>query len=104
MRGKIPRFETLLRKEILHLFNINEDAFHHAENTVKQFLKLFQQYIEQLPHIKTNLKWSSSLRQQSAEICEILNISCQAAADRVDHPWLLTNDDTATINLTLLLA
>ena len=60
MRGKIPRFETLLRREILYLFNINEDAFHHAENTVKQFLKLFHQYIEQLPHIKTNIKWSSS--------------------------------------------
>ena len=38
MRGKIAGFESLLRKEAPHLFDINGDTCHHVYNASKFFL------------------------------------------------------------------
>ena len=86
MRGKVSGFETLLRKEIPHLLNIDGDTCHHAHNSVKKFLSPFQRYIEQLlTDIRTDMQWSPDLRQYLAEICEILGIKYRMPAARVDH-------------------
>ena len=102
MRGKVSGFETLLRKEIPHLLNIDGDTCHHAYNSVKKFLSPFQRYIEQLlTDIRTDMQWSPDLRQYLAEICEILGIKYRMPAARVDHRWLSTYD-AAVVDLPLL--
>ena len=40
-RGKVSGFKTLLRKEVLHLLNIDGDTGHHAQNEVMKFKFLF---------------------------------------------------------------
>lgn len=93
MRGKVAGFETLLRKEVPHLLNIDGDTCHHAHNSVKKFISPFKKYIEQLlTDIRTDMLWSTDIRQYLAEICEFLNISYRMPADRVDHRWLSVYD------------
>lgn len=48
MKGKVSGFKTLIRKEVLHLLNIDGDICHHAHNTVTEFTFLFGKYIKQL--------------------------------------------------------
>ena len=101
MRGKISGFETLLRKEVPHLLNIDGDTCHHAHNSVKKFIAPFGRYIEQLlTDIRTDMQWSTDLRQYLAEICEFLNIPYQMPADRVEHRWLSVYD-AAIVDLPL---
>ena len=89
MRGKVAGFETLLRKEMPHLLNIDGDTCHHTHNTVKKFLSPFKKYIEHLcDDLHTDFQWSADQRQYLAEIREFIGINYRMPAARVDHRWL----------------
>ena len=93
MRGKVSGFETLLKKEVPHLLNIDGDIYHHAHNAVKKFTFPFGKYVEQLfSDIRAETQWIPDLRQYLAEIWEILNIPYQTPAHRVEHRCLSTYD------------
>ena len=99
MRGKVSVFETLLRKVVLLLLNINRDICHHAHNAVNS-----QTHLENISSgssdIRKDIQRSPDLWQYLAGIWEILNISYQTTADRVEHRWLSTYD-TAVIDAPL---
>ena len=102
MRGKIAGFEKLLRDKIPHLLDIDGDTCHHVHNSVKEFLKPFEKYIERLcDDLHTDFIWSPESRQYLAEICQFLGVNYRTPPDRVDHRWLSAYD-AVEIDIDLL--
>ena len=89
MREKIAGFESLLRKEAPHLLNIDGNTCHHVHNASKKFLSPFNKHIEQLlTDLRTDMEWSTDLREYLKEICSLLSIPYSMPGARVDHRWL----------------
>ena len=83
----------MVSKHFSHLLNIDVYICHHAHNAVKKFIFPFGKYIERLlSDIRADMQWSPDLQQYLEEILEILNISYQKPAYRVEHCWLSTYD------------
>ena len=97
MRGKITGFESLLRKEAPHLLDINGNTCHQLHNTSKKFLSLFNKHTEELlTDLRTDMEWSTDLREYLKEICSLLSIPYSMPAATVDHRWLSSYDATVT--------
>ena len=89
MRGKMAEFQSLLRKEAPHLLDIDGDTCHHVHNASKNFLSPFNKHIEQLlTDLRTDMEWSTDLREYLKEICSLLSTPYSMPAARVDHSWL----------------
>ena len=87
MHGKVSEFETLMRRAILHLLDIDGDVFHHSHNSVGKFLNPFGG----LTDIRDYLKL----------ICEILAVNFRKPPNYVQHRWLSILDDV-DVNVELL--
>ena len=59
--------------------------------------KSFNEHIEQLfPDLRTNMEWSTDLREYLKEICSLLSIPYSMLAVRVNHRWLSSYDAAVT--------
>ena len=97
MRGKITGFELLVRKEAPHLLNTNGDTCHRIHNTSKNFLSTFNKHIEQLlTDLRTDMEWSTDLREYLKEICSLSPIPYSMLAAKVNHRWLSSYDAAVT--------
>ena len=93
MRGKITGFELLVRKEAPHLLNTNGGTCHRIHNTSKNFLSTFNKHIEQLlTDLRTDMEWSTDLREYLKEICSLLSMPYSMLAARVNHRWSSSYD------------
>ena len=93
----IAVFESLLRKETPHLLDIDGDTCHHVHKASKIFLSQFNKHIEQLlTDLRTDMKWSTDLREYLKEICSLLSIPYSMPEARVDHRWLSSYDAAVT--------
>ena len=54
----------------------------------KIFLSPFNKHIEQLLNdLRTDMEWSTDLREYLQELCSLLSIPYSMPAVRVDHRW-----------------
>ena len=57
----------------------------------------FNKHIEQLlTDLRTDMEWSTDLREYLKEICSLLSIPYSMPAARVDHRWLSSYDAAVT--------
>ena len=102
MRGKKGELETLLREKTLQLLDIDGDICHHIHNTVKQFCKPFECFVEKwIDDIHWDTKYSTDILDSLKEICFILNIPFRKPPQRVNHRWLSVFD-YLSIDMTLI--
>ena len=93
MRGKRGRLEKMLRSKALPLLDIEGDVCHHIQNTVKQFCKRFECFVEKwIDGIDWDTKYSTDLLDSLKDICFILNVSFKKPPQRVSHCWLSVYD------------
>ena len=60
MRGKRGGLEKLLRSKALQLLDIDGDVCYHVHNTVKQFCKPFESFVEKwIDDIRWDIKYST---------------------------------------------
>ena len=93
MRGKKGGLEPLLREKAPQLLDIDGDIRHHIHNTVKQFCKPFECFVEKwIDDIHWDTKYSTDILDSLKEICFILNIPFRKPPQRVSHRWLSVFD------------
>ena len=82
--------------------DIDCDVLHHIHNTVKQFCKPFECFVEKwIDDIHWDTKYSTDILDLLKEICFILNAPFRKAPQRVSHRWL-TVFNCLSINMTLI--
>ena len=107
MRGKKAGYETLLRKEIPHLLDVDGDVCHHAHNAAGKFVLPFGKVIEKLcTDLHTEAKFSTDIRGYLVELCEMLVIPFHMPPNYTEHRWLsvLTSADVNQELLPVLIA
>ena len=83
------------------LLDIDCDAFHHIHNTVRQFCKPFECFVEKwIDDIHWDTKYSTDILDSLKEICFILNVPFRGSPQRVSHCWL-SIFNCLSINTTL---
>ena len=89
MRGKRRGLKKFLRSKAPQLLDIDSDFCHHTRNTVKQFCKPFECFVEKwIDDIHWNTKYSTDILDSLKEICFILNVMLRKPPKRVSHRWL----------------
>ena len=102
MRGKRGGLEKLLWSKAPKLLDIDCDIFHHIHNTVKQFCKPFECFVEKwIDDIHWDTKYSTDILDSLKEICFILNVPFRKPPQRVSHRWLSVFK-CLSINMTLI--
>lgn len=101
MRGAKSGLETLIRRKVPHLLDVDGDTCHHAHNAAKQFCEPFGGHVEAfMRDVHTDFKWSHELREKLFDICAILGIKAIAPERYVPHRWLSVLDvATDTVHL-----
>ena len=72
----------------LHNLDIDGDICHHIHNTVKQFCKPFEWFVEKwiwILDIHWDTKYSTGILGSLKEICFILNVPFRKPPQRVSH-------------------
>ena len=86
----------------LHNLDIDGDICHHIHNTVKQFCKPFECFVEKwIDDIHWDTKYSTDILDSLKEICFILNVPFRKPPQRVSHRWL-SIFNCFSINMTLI--
>ena len=81
--------EKLLRRKAPQLLDIDGDVCYHIHNTIKQFCKLFECFIEKwIDDIHWDTKYSTDILDSLKEICFILNVRFRKPPQRGSHCWL----------------
>ena len=102
MRGERERFEKLLRSKTPQLLDIDGDVCHQIHNTVKQFCKPFEWFVERWIHdIQWQINYSTDILYLLKEICFILNVPFRKPPQRVSHRCLSVFN-CFTISMTLI--
>ncbi len=98
MRGKTAGFETLLRKDVPHLMDIDGDTCHHVHNSVKVFCKHFGSVVEKLDNdIHSDCLYGTDLRSALQDVCGILGVPYNMPKRYIPHRWLSVYDATVPI-------
>ena len=102
MKGKREGLKKLLRSKAPQLLDMDGDVYPHIHNTVKQFCKPFECFVEKwIDDIHWDTKYSTDILDLLKEICFILNAPFRKAPQRVSHRWL-TVFNCLSINMTLI--
>ena len=102
MRGKRGGLEKLLRSKALQLLDIDSDVCYHVHNTVKQFCKPFESFVEKwIDDIRWDIKYSTDILDSLKEICFILNVPFRKPPQRVRPRWLSVFS-CLSVNMTLI--
>ena len=102
MREKIGGLEKLSRSKAPQLLDIDHNVCHHIHNTIKQFCKPFECFVEKwIDDIHWDTKYSTDILDSLKEICFILNVPFRKPAQRVSHRCL-TVFNCLSINMTLI--
>lgn len=102
MRGKIGGFETLLRKDIPHLLDIDGDTCHHIHNYVRVFCKQFGQHAENLmADLFREFTYSPDLLSYLKDLCTMMHATYHKPPERIAHRWL-SSYDTANVDLEMM--
>ena len=81
--------EKLLQNKALQLLDIDGDVCYHIHNTIKQFCKPFECFVEKwIDDIHWDTKYSTDILDLLKEICFILNVPFRKPPQRVSHRWL----------------
>ena len=92
----------MLRSKAPQLLGIDGNACHHIYNTVKQFCKPFECFVEKwIDAIHWDTKYSTDIFDSLKEICFILNVSFRKPPQRVSHCWFSVFN-CLSINMTLI--
>ena len=82
--------------------DIDDDVCHHIHNTIKQFCKPFECFVEKwIDDIHWDTKYSTDILDSLKEICFILNVPFRKPPQRVSHRWLSVFK-CLSINMTLI--
>ena len=101
MRGKRGGLETLLQSKAPQLLDTDGDVCQHICNTVKQFCKPFECFVEKwIDDIHLDTKYSADILDLLQEICFILNVPFRKP-QRVSHRWLSVFD-CLSVDVTLI--
>ena len=102
MRGEREMFKKLLRSKTPQLLDIDGDVCHQIHNTVKQFCKPFECFVERWIHdIQWQTNYSTDILYLLKEICFILNVPFRKPPQRVNHRCL-SAFNCFTISMTLI--
>ena len=94
--------EKLSRSKAPQLLDIDHDVCHHIHNTIKQFCKPFECFVEKwIDDIHWDTKYSTDILDSLKEICFILNVPFRKPPQRVSH-CCLTVFNCLSINMTLI--
>lgn len=97
MRGKNSGLEKRLRDKAPHLLDIDGDVCHHIHNTVKEFCKPFEKFVEKLiDDLHWDTKFSTDVLDALRQICLVLNINFKKPPQRISHRWLSIFDCLST--------
>ena len=89
MRGVKNGVETLLRKEIPHLNDVDGDTCHHIHNACKKFTAPFDKWLENLfSDLYNDAKWASDMRSFLSEICEFMSIPFSSPEMYTPQRWI----------------
>ncbi|XP_060789431.1 uncharacterized protein LOC132894118 isoform X2 [Neoarius graeffei] len=96
-RGKVSGLETLLRKDIPHLLDIDGDTCRHIQNSVRIFCKQFGQHAEHLiDDLHADFKYSTDLLSYLKDLCVIVGNPFHKPPQRIAHLWLSAYDTAKT--------
>ena len=92
----------MLRSKAPQLLDIDGNVCHHIHNTVKQFCKPFECFVEKwIDGIHWDTKYSTDILDLLKEICFILNVPFRKPPQRVSHRRLSVFN-WLSINMTLI--
>ena len=102
MREKIGGLEKLSRSKAPQLLDIDHNVCHHIHNTIKQFCKPFECFVEKwIDDIYWYTKYSIDNLDSLKKICFILNVLFRKPPHRLSHCWLSVFN-CLSINMTLI--
>ena len=97
MRGKKSGLEKRLRDKAPHLLDIDGDVCHHIHNTVKEFCKPFENFVEKfIDDLHWDTKYSTDILDALRQICLVLDINFKKPPQRISHRWLSIFDCLST--------
>ena len=81
--------EKLLQRKSLQLLDIDGNVCYYIHNTLEQFCKPFECFIEKwIGDIHWDTKYSTDILDSLKEICFSLNLRFRKPPQRVSHCWL----------------
>ena len=84
--GKRKGLETLIRKKVPSLLDIDGDTCHHAQICAKNFCVSFGGEVEELlKDLHTDFRWSAEMKDKLFDLCHILGIKATSPERYVPH-------------------